>query len=313
MVKSNVRVLLRSRPRANPNAPDDCLSFHDDKKSVTVNPPAKPGVQPGSGAPSQGQNYTFHFDGVLHNASQEEVFDCCVPEVVDNALGGFNSTIMCYGQTGAGKTYTMTGGKQSFRARGIIPRAVSHLFAELKKMDNKKCKVQVRTGLGVARSQEMHEHQRAWRQFMMAPARLPTADAGLAPRTTQRAKCMDVPACVSRLLSAGVVAAHQQHPGDGVLGMQIWLLTQSPVYLPQVSYLEIYNDNMFDLLDITTQPHELLLQESRDGKVSRGAALTQCLCCAVFGLSQLVAAGKQGRKGECGRRCHRAVHVTVRL
>lgn len=40
-------------------------------------------------------------------------------------------TIMCYGQTGAGKTHTMTGFAESYPNRGIIPRALQHLFQEI--------------------------------------------------------------------------------------------------------------------------------------------------------------------------------------
>jgi len=40
-------------------------------------------------------------------------------------------TMMCYGQTGAGKTFTMTGSTESYQNRGIIPRAISQLFKEL--------------------------------------------------------------------------------------------------------------------------------------------------------------------------------------
>lgn len=38
---------------------------------------------------------------------------------------------MCYGQTGAGKTHTMTGFAESYPNRGIIPRALQHLFQEI--------------------------------------------------------------------------------------------------------------------------------------------------------------------------------------
>ena len=48
-------------------------------------------------------------DGILHNASQEEVFQKCAAKQVLLALNGYNNTIFSYGQTGAGKTYTMTG------------------------------------------------------------------------------------------------------------------------------------------------------------------------------------------------------------
>uniref|UniRef100_G1PSJ3 Kinesin-like protein n=1 Tax=Myotis lucifugus TaxID=59463 RepID=G1PSJ3_MYOLU len=37
-------------------------------------------------------------------------------------------TIMCYGQTGAGKTYTMTGTTENYRHRGILPRALQQVF-----------------------------------------------------------------------------------------------------------------------------------------------------------------------------------------
>ena len=43
----------------------------------------------------------------------------------DQLAGAPHRMHICrYGQTGAGKTYTMTGGQQSFQQRGIIPRVV---------------------------------------------------------------------------------------------------------------------------------------------------------------------------------------------
>ena len=38
---------------------------------------------------------------------------------------------MCYGQTGAGKTFTMTGATENYKHRGIIPRSVSQLYREI--------------------------------------------------------------------------------------------------------------------------------------------------------------------------------------
>ncbi|EPZ35149.1 NAD(P)-binding domain-containing protein [Rozella allomycis CSF55] len=37
-------------------------------------------------------------------------------------------TILAYGQTGSGKTFSMTGTTENYKHRGIIPRAISHLF-----------------------------------------------------------------------------------------------------------------------------------------------------------------------------------------
>jgi len=38
---------------------------------------------------------------------------------------------LCYGQTGAGKTFTMTGSTANYKYRGLIPRAISRIFSEV--------------------------------------------------------------------------------------------------------------------------------------------------------------------------------------
>lgn len=40
-------------------------------------------------------------------------------------------TVLCYGQTGAGKTFSMTGATENYAQRGIIPRALQHIFKEI--------------------------------------------------------------------------------------------------------------------------------------------------------------------------------------
>lgn len=67
----------------------------------------------------------------MQNASQEDLFDYCATESVASVVDGFNGTIMCYGQTGAGKTFTMTGSTANFKYRGLIPRAISKIFNEV--------------------------------------------------------------------------------------------------------------------------------------------------------------------------------------
>ena len=44
---------------------------------------------------------------------------------MNSLVEGYSGTIMCYGQTGAGKTFTMSGSMQNYKYRGLIPRAVS--------------------------------------------------------------------------------------------------------------------------------------------------------------------------------------------
>eukprot|EP00976_Prorocentrum_cordatum_P027162 551206-Prorocentrum_minimum.AAC.1 len=44
-----------------------------------------------------------------------------------STLEGYNATIIAYGPTGTGKTYTMEGGREG-DTRGIIPRAIDDIF-----------------------------------------------------------------------------------------------------------------------------------------------------------------------------------------
>lgn len=58
--------------------------------------------------PGPYSTYSFVFDYVYdQSCSQEKVYETTARNVVDSALQGYNATIFAYGQTGAGKTYTM--------------------------------------------------------------------------------------------------------------------------------------------------------------------------------------------------------------
>ena len=46
-------------------------------------------------------------------------------------VDGFNSTLMCYGQTGAGKTFTMCGSTANYKYRGLVPRCINAIFSEV--------------------------------------------------------------------------------------------------------------------------------------------------------------------------------------
>jgi len=60
-------------------------------------------------------NHYFDF-----TASQEELYDVTTRPIVSSALLGYSGTILAYGPTSSGKTFTMRGGDDS--SRGIIPR-----------------------------------------------------------------------------------------------------------------------------------------------------------------------------------------------
>ena len=73
-------------------------------------------------------SYRFTFDHVYGiESTQREVYEISAKSAVKSALQGYNATIMAYGQTGTGKTYTMEGTRHGDE-RGIIPRAIEDMF-----------------------------------------------------------------------------------------------------------------------------------------------------------------------------------------
>jgi kinesin family protein 5 len=63
---------------------------------------------------------------------QVDVFDYSIRPTVDDILNGYNGTVFAYGQTGAGKSYTMMGSDIDDEVgRGVIPRIVQQVFASI--------------------------------------------------------------------------------------------------------------------------------------------------------------------------------------
>ncbi|XP_037705587.1 kinesin-like protein KIF9 isoform X3 [Choloepus didactylus] len=103
----------------------EMIKYGDDNKSIDIHlrKDTRRGV-----VNNQQTDWSFKLDGVLHDASQDLVYETVAKDVVSQALDGYNGTIMCYGQTGAGKTYTMTGATENYQHRGILPRALQQVF-----------------------------------------------------------------------------------------------------------------------------------------------------------------------------------------
>ncbi|XP_050791984.1 kinesin-like protein KIF21A isoform X8 [Gopherus flavomarginatus] len=89
-------------------------------------------VTPGEPQVFLGKDKAFTFDYVFNiDSQQEEIYDQCVEKLIEGCFEGYNATVFAYGQTGAGKTYTMGTGFDvniTEEEQGIISRAVKHLF-----------------------------------------------------------------------------------------------------------------------------------------------------------------------------------------
>ncbi|KAI9270989.1 hypothetical protein EDC94DRAFT_596739 [Helicostylum pulchrum] len=109
----------RSQPRFSHSTNSDVIKAYD--KSVAIVPHQK----------------TFQFDHVFDaNSTQDQVFKSVASNFVDRFIDGYNVTILAYGQTSSGKTYTMGTAMDEQSGsnpeqEGIIPRAMSALFHRL--------------------------------------------------------------------------------------------------------------------------------------------------------------------------------------
>jgi len=74
----------------------------------------------------------FYFDRVYDDTTKQEVLfkESALP-ILNDVIQGYNGTMFAYGQTGTGKSFTMTG-KEEPHLRGIIPRSFETIFSLIK-------------------------------------------------------------------------------------------------------------------------------------------------------------------------------------
>ena len=73
-----------------------------------------------------------------------EIFENTTKNIIDNAILGYNGTILVYGQAGSGKTYTISNDLNDQNLKGIIPRTFEYLFEKIKDiLEKEKIKIDI--------------------------------------------------------------------------------------------------------------------------------------------------------------------------
>ncbi|XP_014219800.1 kinesin-like protein KIF23 [Copidosoma floridanum] len=160
------------------------------------------------------------------NVPQREVFQVVALPLVDNLIHGKNGLLFTYGVTGSGKTYTMTGENND---SGIMPRCLDVIFNSITNYQAKKFvfkpdklngfDVQNETDAMVDRQNELHA-------VIMTPRN---------PKTPRRK--IDSDSDSDRIIA-------REHDESGVINVD-----PDYVYAVFVTYVEIYNNSVYDLLD----------------------------------------------------------------
>ncbi|KKA29252.1 hypothetical protein TD95_002057 [Thielaviopsis punctulata] len=139
--RGNVRVVVRVRaflPRETKRGAECLIRMNPQTQETTL-------VSPGNSDPvnarakarrSNTQDRTFAFDRSFwshdptdsHFADQDDVYTSLGEEFLDHNFEGYHTCIFAYGQTGAGKSYTMMGRPEE---PGLIPRTCQDLFERI--------------------------------------------------------------------------------------------------------------------------------------------------------------------------------------
>ncbi|GAX84446.1 hypothetical protein CEUSTIGMA_g11866.t1 [Chlamydomonas eustigma] len=115
-VKGNIRVYCRVKPHAT-----STIRCMPDQSSLQIS--------------VDGKDHAMEFDRVYGPTSTQDQVFSGVSELVQSALDGYHVCLFSYGQTGAGKTYTMQGSEQP-SGRGIIPRAVEKILETVARLQD---------------------------------------------------------------------------------------------------------------------------------------------------------------------------------
>ncbi|CAD8104180.1 unnamed protein product [Paramecium sonneborni] len=114
-----VKVVVRVRPfnqKEKENNSKPCLNVDEKLNTIEL-------IKPVDNEAKQ-----FSYDYVFGmNAKQSYIYEKTAFNLVESVIDGYNGTIFAYGQTGCGKTFTMTGIPENQELKGIIPRTFTQI------------------------------------------------------------------------------------------------------------------------------------------------------------------------------------------
>ncbi|XP_046701706.1 kinesin-like protein KIF1A isoform X11 [Silurus meridionalis] len=129
MAAASVKVAVRVRPfnSREMSKESKCIIQMSGNTTTIINPKV----------PKETKSFSFDYSYWSHTspedinyASQQQVYNDIGEEMLLHAFEGYNVCIFAYGQTGAGKSYTMMG-KQEKDQQGIIPQLCEDLFTKI--------------------------------------------------------------------------------------------------------------------------------------------------------------------------------------
>lgn len=136
---SNIKVFARLKPCE--NIAHELFKREDQALYILSHGQVGTNAEKGSGVfeDSPSNWLRFRFAHVFEtDSSQKKVFEVAARDIVNAFLEGYNGTIFVYGQTGAGKTFTMQGAHEDLADSccmsenlGLVPQSLSLIFRRI--------------------------------------------------------------------------------------------------------------------------------------------------------------------------------------
>ncbi|KAJ2854450.1 hypothetical protein FB639_006372, partial [Coemansia asiatica] len=167
----------------------------------------------------------YLFAGVMHSMSkQTRVFDLCAVPVVKDLFAGYNTLLFTYGITNSGKTYTVQGNSDN---PGMLPRSIRAIIGILDANN--------------AQGSFPIKPKYATQVEYCSDPRVVNPTFRIAPGEDAWINGLGLEDPMHDPEVAEIAGELQQQCADGE-----W------VYQLYVSYFEVYNEMIYDLLDLTT-------------------------------------------------------------
>ncbi|KAJ2707250.1 hypothetical protein FB645_000927 [Coemansia sp. IMI 203386] len=167
----------------------------------------------------------YLFAGVMHSMSkQPRVFDLCVVPVVKDLFAGYNTLLFTYGITNSGKTYTVQGNSEN---PGMLPRSIQAILGVLDANN--------------AQGNFPIKPKYATQVEYCTDPRIVNPTFRIAPGEDAWVNGLSLENPMYDPEVADIAHDLQQQCADGEWAYQLY-----------VSYFEVYNEMIYDLLDLTT-------------------------------------------------------------
>ncbi|XP_050310521.1 kinesin-like protein KIF23 [Anthonomus grandis grandis] len=150
-------------------------------------------------------------------STQSEIFNHVAYPLLEDVLNGKNGLLFTYGVTGSGKTYTLTGNEND---PGILPRTIDTLFNSIEGYQAPKC---------VIKSDKMNGFEIQAEDDALQDRLQACRNYGKTPKANRKG------------------SGEKLHYVNA--GTRIQNINEMNLYSVFVSYVEIYNNSVFDLLD----------------------------------------------------------------